>query len=226
MRPRPVCLIAGWMVALATGCAPTAQTRPGEHSPGLPVDAVAPTLVSGDLVFRRGRSLLSRAVLTADGGSSYSHVGLVRVSAGVPLVVHALPPEDLRPGVSHGPGDPGGVLAEPFSEFLAPARATAAAIYRLRDGERAGIAARAAEAAYRRALRGTPFDSRFDLATEDSVYCTELVWRAFREAGLDVVDGHMDSLSIPLARDRPYILPGRLLASRHFIRIRTLGPAL
>lgn len=90
-------------------------------------------LTAGDILFRRGRSLISRAVLAADGHGEYSHVGLVALVADRPWVLHATPPEE--------PNIAGGVIAEPLALFLAPDRASAAAVYRPRDRR----AARAAE---------------------------------------------------------------------------------
>lgn len=143
-------------------------------------------------MFRRGRSMISRAVLSLDGKSEYSHVGIA-VSDGHQLrVVHALPPEEKNPG---------GVIAEPLESFLIPELASAAAIYRPRDS---GIGVRAAARAWRYARPRTPFDSGFDLSTPGAVYCTELVWRAYLEEGVDLVGRDF--------QDR-YLLPSRLLAS-------------
>jgi uncharacterized protein YycO len=134
-----------------------------------------------------------------DGRSEYSHVGIV-ASAGTSIeVVHAIPPEE---------GQPGGVVAEPLESFLAPELAAAAAVYRPRDSE-AGI--RAAARAWRYARPRRPFDSGFDLSTPDAVYCTELVWRAYLEEGVDLVgrDFH-----------ERYLLPSRLLSSPELRLIR------
>ena len=50
-------------------------------------------LHSGDVVFRRGMSLTSHAVLAADAQGNYSHVGIVVDSAGKKMIVHAVPGE-------------------------------------------------------------------------------------------------------------------------------------
>lgn len=36
----------------------------------------------------------------------------------------------------------------------------------------------------RYASRRTPFDTDFELADDSAIYCTELVWICYREAGL------------------------------------------
>lgn len=126
-------------------------------------------LQNGDVVFIRARTWRSFAVRAVDG--CFSHVGLVRVAGGVPYVVHASPEgESVRMD-----------LAE---DFFSPA--DHAALYRPRDR-------RAAESASREALgyfeRSTPFDRRFDISDDARLYCTELVWRAYKRVGLDLSGG-------------------------------------
>ena len=145
------------------------------------------TVVPGDLVFRRGRSMISRAVLSIDGKSEYSHVGIA-LSKG--RIVHAVPPEQ---------NNPGGVMVDALETFLAPELASAAAVYRPRNP---ALGVRAAARAWKYAR--TPFDSGFDLSTPGAVYCTELVWRAYREEGIDLAGRDFEER---------YLLPSRLLAS-------------
>jgi hypothetical protein len=159
-------------------------------------------LAPGDVLFRRGRSLISRAVLAADSEGEYSHVGLVAIVAGRVWVLHATPPEE--------PDVKGGVIAEPLAAFLAPDQATAAALYRPRDSEAGPVAERTA---WGWVHRKVPFDNAFDLASADRLYCTELVWRAYRSAGVDLEAG------IPEPRGR-YLLPGRLMKSPQLQPIR------
>jgi hypothetical protein len=158
---------------------------------------------SGDIIFRRGRSLVSRVVLSVDGGSEYSHVGLISVIDGQVWVLHAVPSEE--------PEQRGGVIAEPLSVFLSPDKATAAGLYRPRE---AG-AAIAEKAAWRFVHAHIPFDSGFDLSTPNELYCTEMVWRAYREAGIDLAPPDPD-------RKEKYLLPSRLLRSPHLKRIQEL----
>lgn len=48
-------------------------------------------LKTGDVVFRRGSGLTSHVVLAADVNGNYSHLGIVVDSAGIKMVVHAVP---------------------------------------------------------------------------------------------------------------------------------------
>lgn len=163
----------------------------------------AADFASGDLIFRRGRSLVSRAVLAVDGGSEYSHVGLISVIAGQVWVLHTVPPEE--------PEQRGGALAEPLSVFLSPDNATAAGLYRPRHSG----AAAAERAAWRFVHAHIPFDSAFDISTPRELYCTELVWRAYREAGIDLAPPDPE-------RKENYLLPSRLLRSPYLQRIQEL----
>jgi hypothetical protein len=142
-------------------------------------------------------------VLAVDGGSEYSHVGLISVIAGQAWVLHAVPPEE--------PEQRGGILAEPLSVFLSPDKATAAGLYRPRD---AGGAV-AERAAWSFVHAHIPFDSGFDLSTPNEMYCTEMVWRAYREAGIDLAPPD------PNQKEK-YLLPSRLLRSPHLKRIQEL----
>jgi hypothetical protein len=165
----------------------------------------ATEFVAGDVIFRRGRSLVSRVVLAADGGSEYSHVGLISLVDGKVWVLHAVPPEE--------PAEQGGVIAEPLSAFLAFDKATGAGLFRVRDARAAAIAEKAAWSFVRAHI---PFDSAFDLSTPNQLYCTEMVWRAYREAGVDLAP------SDP-GRNEKYLLPSRLLSNPDLQRIRELS---
>lgn len=204
-------LLAGLalLAALPAVCASSAP-RPLPAAPALtPADLAA--IRPGDVIFRRGQSLNSRAVLLADTASQYSHVGLIAWLDGAHVVIHTVPP--------NAPGDAGGTRAEPVASFVSPAQAQAWAIFRLRSGDHR-LAARAAQAAEQLARARAPFDRAFDLSDDASLYCTELVWLAYQRAGLDLVDGELDHFSLPLRATDEVILPSTLLKSRHLHLLR------
>lgn len=196
------------LLALALGL--TVQAPPhGAWTPGLEAipDATEGGLdrdeilyKSGDVIFRRGLGMVSRAVLTADPESGFSHAGLVRRTEGETWVIHALTETPLTREAK--------IRAEPLDTFLGE---LSGALYRP-SGNFAETGQRAAEVAYGYVLEGKTFDSHFDLETEDKLYCTELVWKAYLEAGLDLVDGEFDDVRIPMFHQRG-IFPGRLLRS-------------
>lgn len=167
---------------------------------------------AADIVFRCGRGVLTQAVLAADSRPTYSHVGVVVMRPSGPFVVHAVPDEP--------PGDPGSVRADTLEAFTAPDRAQRLGLYRARrlppDAPRR-LTAMAESAAARRLA----FDADFDLASVDRVYCTELVWRLFRDAaGLDLLSGPPPLISFALQRRR-VITPSTLIESEALYAVWT-----
>jgi cell wall-associated NlpC family hydrolase len=178
----------------------------------LPAPAVQPTAVllpaklqEGDLVFRQGRDAVSSAVLALDTEARYSHVGLLARRAGAWVVIHSLP--------AAWPGDRDGVRMDPLQTYVSPQNARTAAVYRLRAASNSGGQAVQRAVLTARSLHETHarFDDDFDLRNGERLYCTELVWRAFRAAGIDLAPDP-EWLNLPL-RSGYYILPGTLIRS-------------
>ena len=194
--------IAGVAVALRLTPAPVYEAVP------FAIDAGA--LRAGDLVFRRGRSLTSRMVLAADQRSAYSHVGIVYLTDDGPRVIHAIPGEDFD--------SPMPLQVESLASFTKVGTASAVSIWRLEEVYHAAYAERAAGIAFTYARDSVLFDADFSLQSLDAMYCTELVWHAYREAGLDLVDSVFVDLIIPLG-DGPYLLPSSLLGSAYLTEV-------
>lgn len=164
-------------------------------------EALAPLLEPGDLVFKGADSgpATQLAASWSDGDRRWGHVGIV-LSPAKPgecpaeeqstgavqkqcnsdtIVVHA----DTGPGPGEEALPPGAVIgavrAVSLDQFLG--EADHAGLFRLQIGPeaRAAMLDWAAEAA----RVHTPFDRGYSLASENSLYCTELVWRAL-SAGL------------------------------------------
>lgn len=156
-------------------------------------------LRDGDIIFRRGHDATSHAVLIADGTSQFSHVGIVVKRNGVAYVIHAVP--------SERPDRIDGVVMDTLSFFIEPARADAVAVYRVKNMEPAtgGKVAQFAET-----MLGRPFDEKFDLSEQNRLYCTELVWAAYRSQGISLIS-KPDVLYVPLLGEQ-FILPGTLLS--------------
>ncbi len=134
-------------------------------------------LRTGDVVFRMGRGMFS-SFFSRMGSRPipYSHVGIYVEQEGVGYVVHTEANELTGEGWAR---------TEPLETFLGPKRAVSGAVFRpvgITEEQRNAIAAGALVYAKLR----VPFDTDFDLATVDRIYCTELVWRAFVSAGIDI----------------------------------------
>lgn len=181
---------------------------------GLGCPADPPYLArSGDIVFQTSRSAQSDAIQRATR-SRYSHVGIVVVRDGEPMVFEAVEPVRLTP----------------LAEWIARGRGGHFVAKRLRHADRVLDAS-----ALRRMQEvGTPFlgrhyDLRFEWSDE-RLYCSELVWKIYHRAlGLDLGRTRPMSsfdLSDPLVReafgrrfagsvpaDEPVISPAEIFAS-------------
>lgn len=169
-----------------------------------------PELCEGDLVFRKGRSLVSTVVLMNDRASSYSHVGIVAFKNGEPFVVHAVP------GETDGNGEEK-VKCDVPVDFLDFEKASLFAVFRLADNEKhqAEIAAQTAMDYYE---MGLLFDKALDFRSDDKLYCTELVWKAYLKAGINLTGNEFHVLSLKLIADS-IILPGQFVESELLIQI-------
>jgi len=176
------------------GCRHSAKEAP----PVLPYGQMQ----EGDLVFRCGRGVFSRAVMTAEEDCLYSHVGVLVKEEGEWKVVHAVPGE---PEFS---GDFDRVKAESPEVFFQPGRAFRGALVHtgLEAGDRLSTLCRTALSCARDSVR---FDGDYDLADSSKLYCTEFVWRLYRRAGLDLTEGRRRHLDI-FRLHGDCILPGHL----------------
>jgi hypothetical protein len=133
----------------------------------------------GDLVFIRGKTWRSWLVRFMEVSGDFSHVGIVRIVNGLPHVIHATPDAEV-------------VQLERVEDFLSPAKADRAGVYRLNENRH--LAEAASREAWNTFEQKTPFDHRFDILNEDKLYCTELVWLVFKRAGVDLGKGNANFL--------------------------------
>ena len=159
------------------------------------------SLRSGDIIFRHGPSIESGVVMTMDR-SNFSHAGIVLRQRDETFVIH----------VVTGEGGPDITKVESIHDYLRSDRATAAIAYRIIE-ENPSLIAHAVEAARNYAERQVPFDSDFDLTSDRALYCTELVWRAYQKAGLDLVDEPLEQPTTSLVKT-PILWPSVLLRSQ------------
>lgn len=137
--------------------------------------AVPKEIRTGDLVLRTGRDMLARMVLTQGDDTRFSHVGMILRENGQTMVIHSVPEDE---------GHRGGVIVEPLEAFTSQEAAQDIGFYRV------GVTTEQAQhaLAYAWAQLGKPFDSHFEMASDDAFYCTELVLKALGSAGVQTPD--------------------------------------
>jgi uncharacterized protein YycO len=161
---RQVILAAG--LSLAASLAASAQIAPES----------LPALEAGDLIFK-GAETGTGTRLAASWSledKRWGHVGIVVTGPDGSLdVIHA---------DTGKPGETGEVREVPLATFLEDV--SGIGIYDIRlTGD-----ARDAYLAFAEAAVGLPFDHGFSIRTENSLYCSELVWRAMSAAlGQDAI---------------------------------------
>ena len=152
---------------------------------------------SGDLIFRRTQSIEGNIAVFLRSGE-YSHVGIISAEDQGIFVIHVVP------------SFPSTVRKDTLLEFISDS--VAFAIYRVDTSpERKKIATFFANSW----VGNKYFDIDFDLKDDNKLYCTELVYNAYRKAGLDLVDGKYDIAKLPIVGRMEVIFPRTIINSGH-----------
>jgi hypothetical protein len=161
-------------------------------------------LQNGDLIFRRGTSIESQIVLLTDQDSEYSHVGMIYKIKDKLFVIHTVPKEN--------DADPGYIKLESIDDFLSEGKAARVAVYRLvqNSSEKINIASSYAYNCY---IKKLCFDNNYDLVTDAQLYCTELIWKAYKKAGVDLVCSRLRNINFIIA-NRIMIMPSSIIESK------------
>ncbi|ENS2153897.1 YiiX/YebB-like N1pC/P60 family cysteine hydrolase [Escherichia coli] len=161
--------------------------------PGIAAFALPPSCQNGDLVFREGDEAISAVIRTIDN-SGFSHVGMFYTYNGKQLIIHATPGENNTPG---------GVITEPLKTFVENARNGNVSCYKV------NATAIQRHQAISHALNrlGEPFS----VQPGKGFYCTELVWYAWKYAGIDI-SPEKTTITLPFLSGN-MILPQNILSS-------------
>lgn len=157
---------------------------------------------NGALIFRQGTGEESHIVRAAQGGGSWTHVGILSSGPLGVTVIHAVPAEEA--------GQADVVKEDTLKYFLDPKRAVDAQVMAV-DGARAADSHAAVSVA--RELIGRPFGIHAvgDVAQDGAVYCTELVIKAWQTAGF-LRNMPTDQIGVPFFTG-DYLLPSSLARS-------------
>lgn len=148
-------------------------TKSTDEKPNIPIRKIdISNLSNGDLIFRKGRDLVSSLILSQGRSAQFSHVGIIVKNGDIISVIHSLP--ETTKLVS-------GVQMELLSSFISFDNASDIAVYRLK-----GIDNRVRQKVTEYSLQqiGKPFDSYFLLSTDTHIYCTELAIKAYASANI------------------------------------------
>jgi len=198
----PAILLMTFTVVILLLHALANQTEiPAIHSLYNPADC---PLSEGDIVFRKGHSLVSSLVLLNDRSTDFSHVGIVCKLDGELYIIHAVPGEPDADGKEV-------VKCERPEAFFDPGKARNIAITTLTFASET-LRHKAAITALDYFKRKVPFDGAMDFKTDDKLYCTELVWKAWLKAGINITQNQFQLLKYSLVNDS-IILPGHILHS-------------
>ncbi len=144
------------LAALAAGASPKPAPPPA------PASAATLGLRDGDLVFQESRSSQAAAVAAATG-SRRTHMGVVLLDAGRPLVLEAVEPVRLTP----------------FDAWRARGAGGRVEIRRLREADRILVPSMLARLqALGRSWVGRSYDTTFRW-DDDRLYCSELAWKRY-----------------------------------------------
>lgn len=124
-------------------------------------------LHTGDLVFRRGRGLISDFFSNAsEHDKRFSHVGVVVEKHGMFYVFHI---------IGSGHTDTKGLKTEPLHSFCDATQNSAFALYRNSNLE----GKQKAVLTYLEGIKeqGIIFDEHFNLQTDEAQYCTEMIYK-------------------------------------------------
>ena len=161
-------------------------------------------LEEGDIVFRRGNSIASHMVLSADSSGGYSHVGIIVMIDGKLVVAHEVPGESL-------PGEIDILKTDPLREFFETEKAKSGAIMHVNCSISQKLMA--INIVKEKLRINMPFDHDYNLTDSSKMYCTELIWHVYRRAGIDLTNGRRTKINIPLFSG-DYILPSDIQASK------------
>jgi hypothetical protein len=157
-------------------------------------------LRSGDLIFRHGRGFISNSFMSlGQKERKYSHAGIISVEGENVFVYHALGGEE---NITNR------LRKDPLEVFCKPSDVHSFGIYRtdLSPGQLKTVLA--LSSGY--FLEGLEFDTKFDLATDDKMYCTEFIYKVFSRAL-----GEQNYISLSAFSGKEYIACDDLYLNTH-----------
>ena len=168
-------------------------------------------LNDGDLLFVKGTTLRSRIVnFLNTNEKEYSHVGILRIINNTPFIIHSSPNNNFN-------NNHDVISKQKLNEFFKFNKVTNVTIYRLQSNF-INIPTKASLFAESYLNRSVLFDHDFNLDNDNKLYCTELIWCAYKKAGIDLIKNNFDILNTPIVKGRA-IFPSTLSNSKYLSEI-------
>lgn len=166
-------------------------------------------LKEGDILFRKGNSSKTRAVMMADTDGIYSHVGIAVAKGSELMVVH------ITPGERYEGETEDYIKMEKIEHFFSPKLASKGAFARFQDSIQCSQeAAKFAKVLFEKKIT---FDHDYNWKDSSKMYCTELLWYVFQMAGRDITNGRRSEIrGFPLYSGE-YIFPSDILKNEQLI---------
>lgn len=162
------------------------------------------SLVDGDLVLRHSKGFVSDAILTFQTKDpQYSHSGIVRKIDGKTYVYHATGGEE---NVTQK------MKRDKIEIYCHPAATYKFGVFRwaLTDDQRKEFV----EILDRWYEGGMEFDLDFDMATDDKMYCSEMIYK-----GLVKVTGDPNYITLSKVIDKPYVAIDDMYLNPHCTKL-------
>lgn len=162
-------------------------------------------LHNGDLVLRRGKSMESFAVYMFDSNRDYSHIGIVAFENNKPFIIHIVP------------DSPDCVRRDKPEVFLSPDNASHFKI--LRPDFSLETLNNVADTALQFFYHKLTFDNNYNIYSDSTLYCTELVLKAFNKNSITFPEIIPQKLKL-LIGSYSVFMPGSFLRNSHFTSIK------
>jgi len=162
------------------------------------------SLKSGDIIFRHGRGFISNTLMSlGQREKKYSHAGIVSVENGNVYVYHAIGGEQ---NISNK------LRRDKLEDFCSPQDIHAFGIYRsdFNPEQIQQVLAKVYDY-YKNELQ---FDTKFDLTTNDKMYCTEMIYKIFIG-----VAGEGNYISLSAVGNKKYVACDDIYLNSHFQKI-------
>lgn len=141
------------------------------------IQSIETHLMDGDIVLRCGRDITSEMMrIMNKSDHRFSHCGFVFTTAGKKMVYHSIGAEDSPEAV---------IRVESLENFFSPANNLAIGFAKMHYNEGEQILIKSMLDSLVRAK--VPFDLNFNIDSDDSLYCTEMIAKTLKQINPKII---------------------------------------